>query len=110
MFYINQEQLWLLVNETAVYPVNVHNTTGVHPLHMQLILGTKREGITSGSWRWKNTMLYYDLPSGKSNDGLYYRCLTDSGAFNVFMTFIPYVLLSFSRFTNRANGVVVNIA
>ncbi|KAF8974569.1 hypothetical protein BDZ97DRAFT_35523 [Flammula alnicola] len=86
LFYINQDQLWLLVNETAVYPVNVHNSTGTHELPMQLILGNKREGITSGKWRWKTTMLYYDLPSGKSNDGLYFLCITESGLYNVFMT------------------------
>lgn len=87
-FYINQEQLFLLVNETAVYPVNVYNSTTTHHLPMQLVLGTNKEGITSGSWRWKNTMLYYDLPSGKSNDGVYYRCMTESGAYNVYMTFV----------------------
>lgn len=91
-FYINQEQLFLLVNETAVYPVNVQNSTATHHLPMQLVLGSKKEGITSGSWRWKNTMLYYDLPSGKSNDGVYYRCMTASGAYNVFMTFVASVL------------------
>ncbi|KAF8204969.1 hypothetical protein BJ912DRAFT_16373 [Pholiota molesta] len=46
LFYINQEQLWLLVNETAVYPVNVHNSTDSHYLPMQLVLGKKKEGIT----------------------------------------------------------------
>ncbi|KJA24481.1 hypothetical protein HYPSUDRAFT_471304 [Hypholoma sublateritium FD-334 SS-4] len=87
-FYIHQEQLFLLVNETAVYPINVYNSTTTHHLPMQLVLGTKKEGITSGSWRWKNTMLYYDLPNGKSNDGVYYRCMTASGAYNVYMTFV----------------------
>ncbi|KAF9485362.1 hypothetical protein BDN70DRAFT_636300 [Pholiota conissans] len=86
LFYINQEQLWLLVNETAVYPVNVHNSTSFHELPMQLVLGKKREGITNGIWRWKATMLYYDLPGGKSNTGLFYQCMLESGAYNVFMT------------------------
>jgi hypothetical protein len=89
LFYINQEQLWLLVNETAVYPVNVHNSTDSHDLPMQLVLGKKKEGITTGTWRWQTTMLYYDLPGGNSNNGLYYQCITDSGAYNVFMTTIP---------------------
>ncbi|KDR83747.1 hypothetical protein GALMADRAFT_24321, partial [Galerina marginata CBS 339.88] len=85
LFYINQNQLWLLVNETTVYPVNIHNSTGIHELPMQLILGKKRAGITNGIWRWKATQLYYDLPGGKSNQGLYFHCILDSGLFNVFM-------------------------
>ncbi|PPQ77774.1 hypothetical protein CVT25_011209 [Psilocybe cyanescens] len=88
-FYISQNQLWLLVNETTVYPVNVHNSTGIHELPMQLILGKKKEGIVQGTWRWKATSLYYDFPGGKSNNGLYFRCLLESGAFNVFMSIIP---------------------
>uniref|UniRef100_A0A8H8CJX2 Uncharacterized protein n=1 Tax=Psilocybe cubensis TaxID=181762 RepID=A0A8H8CJX2_PSICU len=88
-FYINQNQLYLLVNETTVYPVNVHNSTGTHELPMQLILGKKRDGVTQGAWRWKATSLYYDFPGGKSNNGLYFRCLLDSGKFNVFMSIIP---------------------
>ncbi|KAF4619170.1 hypothetical protein D9613_005084 [Agrocybe pediades] len=87
-FYINQNQLWLLVNETTVYPVNVHNSTTVHQLPMQLILGHKRDGITDGTWRWKATQLYYEFPGGNTNHGLYYRCILPSGSYNVFMTVI----------------------
>ncbi|KAF5321732.1 hypothetical protein D9619_000940 [Psilocybe cf. subviscida] len=86
LFYINQEQLYLLVNETTVYPVNVQNSTAYHDLPMQLVLGDKRDGITTGKWFWKTTQLYYELPGGKSNDGLYFKCLTESGWFNVFMS------------------------
>jgi len=88
LFYINQNQLWLLVNETTVYPVNIHNSTGFHELPMQLVLGKKRDGITFGTWRWKATQLYYDLPGGQSNLGIYFHCLI-GGSFNIFMSPIP---------------------
>lgn len=86
LFYINQNQLWLLVNDTTVYPVNVHNSTGTHELPMQLVLGRKRDGLTQGIWRWKATSLFYEFPGGKTNSGLYFRCMTESGLFNVFLS------------------------
>lgn len=89
MFYINQNALWLLVNETTVYPVNIHNSTGFHELPMQLVLGKQRQGVTAGTWRWKGTQLYYDMPGGQSNMGLYFHCLTKSGQFNTFMSPVP---------------------
>ncbi|CAA7259756.1 unnamed protein product [Cyclocybe aegerita] len=89
LFYINRNKLWLLVNETTVFPVNIRNMTGTHDLPMQLVLGKKTEGITYGSWRWQTTMLYYDVPGGRSNDGIYYLCRTESGLQNIFMTTVP---------------------
>ncbi|KAF8913892.1 hypothetical protein CPB84DRAFT_1757840 [Gymnopilus junonius] len=89
LFYINRNHLWLLVNETTVYPVNIHNSTTFHDLPMQLVLGKQKQGITTGTWRWKGTQLYYDMPGGQSNMGLYFHCLTSSGQFNTFMSPIP---------------------
>jgi len=89
MFFINKNQLWLLVNETAVYPVNMRNTTGTHELPLQLTVGKKKEGITNGIWNWKSTMLFYDTPAGRSNDGLFFNCLTANGLRNVFTSLVP---------------------
>jgi len=89
MFYIGKNQLWLQFNETAIYPVNVHNTSGTHVLPMQLVLGKKREGITFGTWKWQSTMMFYDAPGKRTNDGLFYNCVTLSGRNNVFMTLTP---------------------
>ncbi|KAF4574604.1 hypothetical protein EYR36_005952 [Pleurotus pulmonarius] len=73
MYFINQNWLWQINNETSIFRVNVVNTTGVAEMPLQLKLGTKAEGIKTGSWRWRGTMLYYDQTSGDSQ-GLFYSC------------------------------------
>ncbi|KAK7470655.1 hypothetical protein VKT23_002078 [Stygiomarasmius scandens] len=83
LFYINRQQLWLFANETAIFPVNVVNTTTVHPdageVPMRLVIGDKHKNtVTSGSWRWRGTMLNYDL-GPLSNGGVYYHCPQASG-------------------------------
>ena len=96
LFYVNQRQLWLLVNETTVFPVNMHNVTGdYHPdLPFQLVLGKKVEGVQGGEWRWQQTSLIYDLPgvNDPSTHGLFFHCvLPPSYRSNVFMSSSPYV-------------------
>lgn len=88
-FYIYQDQLFLHVNQTTVYPVTIHNSTGTHELPMQLMLGRKHEGFLHGKWKWMGSMLQYELPKSKETINVYYRCLTMSGHFNIFMTPTP---------------------
>lgn len=88
LFFINQSQLWQFYNDSAIYPVNVMNTTGVAQAPLQLVLGARRAGMTGGSWRWWGTMLRYDLGKG-SNNGLFYTCPTEGGASGVFMFLEP---------------------
>ncbi|TFK43537.1 hypothetical protein BDQ12DRAFT_731546 [Crucibulum laeve] len=88
LFYIYQNQLWQFTNETTIYPVNVVNVTGTSDFPLQLVLGTKREGVSTGSWRWRGAMLYYDQGT-KGNQGLFYSCITESELPGVFMFLKP---------------------
>ncbi|KAF9009072.1 hypothetical protein BDQ17DRAFT_1349476 [Cyathus striatus] len=88
LFYVGQNQLWNFVNETAIFPVNAINVTSTSEFPLQLIVGTKQAGISTGSWRWRGTMLYYDQGS-RGNQGLFYTCTTDSGLPGVFMFLQP---------------------
>ncbi|KAL0949981.1 hypothetical protein HGRIS_009995 [Hohenbuehelia grisea] len=84
LFLINQNWLWQINNETSIYRVNVLNTTGVENLPLQLVLGTKAEGIKTGTWRWRGSMLYYDQANG-DHQGLFYSCPSADGGFGIFM-------------------------
>ena len=93
LFYINKNQLWQLTNQTSILRVNVHNVTGeaTHPVPYKLALGSKPEGVTGGTWRWRGTMLYFDLGS-KTNHGLYFSCQLRDGTRGVYIALEPYVL------------------
>lgn len=90
LFYIYQQQLWQLTNQTSILRVNVLNTTDVegHFAPLKLELGEKKEGVSGGIWRWRGTMLHYDLGQ-KSNKGLYYSCESKSGMRGVYMSIDP---------------------
>lgn len=87
LFFINDRQLWQLTNQTSILRVNVKNVTEVagHPAPLKLEFSDEKEGVTGGTWRWRGTMLHYDL--GKStNKGLYFNCKTSSGTRGVYMS------------------------
>ncbi|ESK95993.1 hypothetical protein Moror_7338 [Moniliophthora roreri MCA 2997] len=83
LFYINRNQLWQFQNQSAIFHVNVVNTTEPHyptgEIPLQLMLDTQRKGIANGNFRWRGTMLHYDL-GGRTNGGVYYHCPTPEGA------------------------------
>lgn len=85
LFYINRNQLWQYNNETAIYYVNVMNTTKTSHFPLQLVLGKRKTGFISGIWQWRGTMLYYDQGQ-KGLTGLYYNCPA-----GLFMYLQPYV-------------------
>ncbi|KIJ70570.1 hypothetical protein HYDPIDRAFT_172360 [Hydnomerulius pinastri MD-312] len=88
MFFINHDTLWQYHNETYIYPVNVVNSTLTADAPLQLIVSEKQGGLTGGHWRWRGTMLYFDLGK-KTNQGLYYTCQDKTGKFGVFMFLDP---------------------
>ncbi|KAK7049528.1 hypothetical protein VNI00_005559 [Paramarasmius palmivorus] len=93
LFYINQNHLWQFANASAIFHVNIVNTTEVvHPtgqVPLQLTLDTKRKGITNGSFRWRGDMLHYDI-GGATNGGVYYHCPTaDGGRLIMFLKGVP---------------------
>ncbi|KAF5369895.1 hypothetical protein D9758_001056 [Tetrapyrgos nigripes] len=94
LFYINRQQLWQFANETAIFPVNLVNTTTVIPdtgeVPLRLVTGNKDKNlISSGTWRWRGTMLLYDL-GPLTNGGVYYDCPQPTGGSTV-ITFLKPV-------------------
>jgi len=123
-FYVDPRgNLFQSINETTILYVNVMNTStanaaelGQKPrepleyssqLHLhdntpapplKLVLGTRREGLTAGKWRWQGTLLFYELPSMFSfrdgrvkgtNQGLFYNCHDKLGARGLYMFLEP---------------------
>ncbi|GLB33803.1 hypothetical protein LshimejAT787_0106870 [Lyophyllum shimeji] len=88
LFYINRGQLWQFHNESAIYPVNVVNSTSITGFPLQLVTGKKQAGIRSGTWRWQGTVLNYDQGS-RGNTGLFYSCTLEDGTSGVFMFLQP---------------------
>ncbi|KDQ64496.1 hypothetical protein JAAARDRAFT_228050 [Jaapia argillacea MUCL 33604] len=87
-FFVRNDQLWQITNDTSILAVNVVNTTGVADVPLKLMVGKKRSGITNGSWRWRGTMLYYEQGSN-SNQGVYYVCIEKTGHSGVYMFLKP---------------------
>ena len=82
-FYIRQNQLYQVINSTAIYSVNIKNMTGTPDFPLQLLSSQKRSGNSYGVWRWQGSMLFYE--EGKlSNGGLFYECLVPDGKPGIF--------------------------
>ncbi|KAL9712710.1 hypothetical protein Ac2012v2_003947 [Leucoagaricus gongylophorus] len=82
-FYIRQNQLYQVINSTAIYSVNIKNMTGTPDFPLQLLSSQKRSGNSYGVWRWQGSMLFYE--EGKlSNGGLFYECLVPGGKPGIF--------------------------
>ena len=94
LFFINQQQLWQLTNQTAILRVNVLNVTddAAHPGPLKLELAEDAGGVTGGVWRWRGTKLYYDL-GPRTNGGLFFACRTRSGTRGVYTALEPCVPL-----------------
>ncbi|TBU49381.1 hypothetical protein BD309DRAFT_909893 [Dichomitus squalens] len=84
LFYIHQSQLWHYHNESTILPVNVHNSTGTGQLPLQMIAGTKPDGVPGGRWRWQGTMLFYEN-GAQDNQGLFYACADVNGLNGMFL-------------------------
>lgn len=88
LFYIHNDQLWHYHNASTILPVNVQNATLSSQLPLQLVVGSKREGVKGGGWRWQGTQLVYE--QGKaSNSGVYYSCQDTNGLMGLFMFMTP---------------------
>lgn len=100
VFYVRKNQLYQYVNDTTIYPVNVHNVTIPRVPPLQLRLGKNLDGLKGGTWRFAGSMLYYDFPGRdeellKENQpeylkhyrsqGLFYICDFPDGTSGVFM-------------------------
>ncbi|KAF5364287.1 hypothetical protein D9756_000631 [Leucocoprinus leucothites] len=87
-FYIRKNQLYQVINSTAIYPVNIKNMTGTSDFPLQILSGQKKTGNRYGSWRWQGSMLFYE--EGKmSNSGLFYECLISGGRPGIFTFLQP---------------------
>jgi len=90
LFFINNQQLWQLNNQTSILQVNLMNVTGVpgHPAPLKLELSESADGLQDGAWRWRGTKLHYDM--GKlSNSGVWFSCQTKGGKPAVYTSLIP---------------------
>ncbi|KAJ7890817.1 hypothetical protein B0H13DRAFT_2340815 [Mycena leptocephala] len=91
LFAVSQNQLWQYRNESTIYPVAVKNTTlvdGVPPL--QLVVGKQRTGtISGGTWKWRGTMLNYELSESARNGGVFYFCPLEDNTTGIFMFLSP---------------------
>lgn len=56
-----------------------------HPAPYKLELSENSEGTQGGVWRWRGTMLHFDLGK-QTNQGLYFSCQTTEGTRGVYMT------------------------
>lgn len=65
------------------------NSTLTAEAPLQLVVGSKRDGVQGGSWRWKGEQLHYDQVAGQSNHGLYYACQDKVGRIGLFMYLKP---------------------
>ncbi|KAJ7682816.1 hypothetical protein DFH06DRAFT_306017 [Mycena polygramma] len=91
LFSVSQDQLWQYRNESTIYPVAVKNTTlveGVPPL--QLVLGKQPGGtvVAGGTWRWRGSMLRYELGVA-GNSGVFYLCPLKDSTAGIFMFLEP---------------------
>ncbi|KAJ3760087.1 hypothetical protein FB446DRAFT_791325 [Lentinula raphanica] len=90
LFYIHRGRLWRYINETSIHAVNIINGTeeapGTNQIPLQLMLEEKPGGIDTGVWKWKGTMLIYQLGRA-NNSGVYYDCMLPKGGHGL-LTFL----------------------
>jgi len=90
LFYINNQQLWQLNNQSSILRVNLMNVTDVsgHLAPLRLEISEDAVGIQDGVWRWRGTKLHYDLGK-RSNNGVWFSCQTKGGKPGVYTSLIP---------------------
>ncbi|KXN86266.1 hypothetical protein AN958_10128 [Leucoagaricus sp. SymC.cos] len=82
-FYIRQNQLYQVINSTAIYSVSLKNMTATSDFPLQLVSGAKMRRNRYSIWRWQGSMLFYE--EGKLSDGgLFYECLIKDGRPGIF--------------------------
>ncbi|TFL06020.1 hypothetical protein BDV98DRAFT_580077 [Pterulicium gracile] len=100
VFFIKNEQLYQLNNQSSVFHVNVMNTTELsnsrdpadaqsHKLRMEI---TPQKRGVRGVWKWKGTMLHFEH-GGISNRGVFYGCQEEIAptitSLEIYLTSIP---------------------
>ncbi|TEB30263.1 hypothetical protein FA13DRAFT_1734102 [Coprinellus micaceus] len=86
-FFVRKGQLYQYVNDTTIYPVNVHNVTMPRVPPLQLRAERKPDGLRGGTWRFAGSMLYYDFPGRdddyvlKENNAEYLKYFRSQGLF-----------------------------
>ena len=80
--------LFHYTNDSDIFHVNVLNVTGnvEEPLPYKLTLENKHDGLLDATWRWRGAFLHVDHGQ-KTNNGLYYMCLSRDGGEGVYTSF-----------------------
>ena len=88
LFSVHNGQLLHHANESHILYVNAFNVTRDTPgsLPFRLTLANRRDGLLDAVWRWRGAFLYLD-DGDKSNNGLYYKCMTLDDGEGVFTSF-----------------------
>ncbi|KAG7449217.1 uncharacterized protein BT62DRAFT_1073719 [Guyanagaster necrorhizus] len=88
LFFINRNNPWQSINETAIFPVILRNVTTIPPgathVPLQLALDTKHNGVDGGSWKWRGPRLHYHHGAA-SNGGTFYSCPLEDGSVGLFL-------------------------
>jgi hypothetical protein len=65
--------------------MNVTQDINGSPL-FRLTLASQRDGLLDAVWRWRGEYLYLD-DGQKSNNGLYYKCMSRTGGEGIYTSF-----------------------
>jgi hypothetical protein len=89
LFSVHDGQLLHHTNESHFLYVNAMNVTQAmngSPL-FRLTLASQRDGLLGAVlWRWRGEYLYLD-DGQKSNNGLYYKCVSKTGGEGIYTSF-----------------------
>jgi hypothetical protein len=88
LFFVHSDQLFHYTNDSYILQVNVLNITGNtdEPLPYKLALADEHDGLLDDMWRWRGAFLHLDHGQ-KTNNGLYYMCLSRDGKEGVYTSF-----------------------
>lgn len=88
MFFVHNGQLVHHTNESYILHVNILNVTRDmgEPLPYKLALANQHDGLLDAMWRWRGAFLHLDHGQ-KSNNGLYYKCVSRGGSEGVYTSF-----------------------
>ncbi|KAI0068711.1 hypothetical protein BV25DRAFT_1986293 [Artomyces pyxidatus] len=86
LFFLHHNRLFQFTNETSILNVNVLNTTAVEgePMPYKLAVSPKREGLRDAMFRWRGTLLHYELGNGPDQT-FFYVCKNASGETGIYM-------------------------
>ena len=76
------------MNDSYIFHVNALNVTGNMDklLPYKLALADMHDGLLDAMWRWRGAFLHLNLGQ-KTNNGLYYKCLSRDGSEGVYTSF-----------------------